>query len=249
VFEILDGAAVVAAGPEAGSESAGAGPQTGGAVGADSGSLVLHSVSAGYEGRAVLESLSAEFQPSRITAVIGPSGAGKSTLISLLLGFLPHTGRVELAGRSLRQSATGDDRLAWAGQRPGLLSGTVFENVALGSDAPSRALAQRALGLAAAHELDLDVELGVGGAGLSGGQAQRVAIARAIYRVLERGSLVLVLDEPSSALDTQTELRLLEGLRGLAQTERLIVIVVSHRTAVIDAADDVLAIAPLVAVA
>jgi ATP-binding cassette subfamily C protein CydD len=93
------------------------------------------------------------------------------------------------------------------------------------------------------------VELGVGGAGLSGGQAQRVAIARAIYRVLERGSLVLVLDEPSSALDTQTELRLLEGLRGLAQTKRLIVIVVSHRTAVIDAADDVLAIAPLVAVA
>jgi ATP-binding cassette subfamily C protein CydD len=251
VFEILDGAAVVAAGPESGpeSESAGAGPQTGGAVGADSGSLVLHSVSAGYEGRAVLESLSAEFQPSRITAVIGPSGAGKSTLISLLLGFLPHTGRVELAGQSLRQSATGGDRLAWAGQRPGLLSGTVFENVALGSDAPSRALAQRALGLAAAHELDLDVELRVGGTGLSGGQAQRVAIARAIYRVLERGSLVLVLDEPSSALDTQTELRLLEGLRGLAQTERVIVIVVSHRTAVIDAADDVLAIAPLVAVA
>jgi ATP-binding cassette subfamily C protein CydD len=209
---------------------------------------VLHSVGAGYEERPVLVSLSAEFQRSKITVVTGPSGAGKSTLISVLLGFLPHTGRVELDGQTLHRSGEGDDRLAWAAQRPGLLSGTVFENIALGSESPSRALAERALGLAAASELDLGLQLGVGGAGLSGGQAQRVAVARAIYRVLERGSRVLLLDEPSSALDTQTEQRLLEGLRGLASTERLIVIVVSHRAAVINEADDVLAIEPLVAV-
>ena len=97
---------------------------------------------------------------------------------------------------------------------------------------------------AAADELSPSTVLGVGGSGLSGGQAQRVAVARAVYRMLERDCPVLVLDEPTSALDDLTEARLVARLRELAAAGRT-VIVVSHRAAVIAAADAVIAVGEL----
>jgi len=128
--------------------------------------------------------------------------------------------------------------LAWAGQRPGLLAGTIADNVSLGEASVDPALVHRALGEAGAGELDPSTRLGVNGDGLSGGQAQRVAVARAIYRARLHGCRVLVLDEPSSALDPEAEKRLVTGLRSLA-TDGLIVIVVSHRPLLRDAADQV----------
>jgi ATP-binding cassette subfamily C protein CydD len=139
--------------------------------------------------------------------------------------------------------------IAWCGQRPGLLAGSVFENVTLGSRAPDRELAARALGVAAADELELDRMLGVAGAGVSGVQAQRISIARAVYRALERNSAVLVLDEPSSALDELSESRLVEGLRLLSETTTLTLIVVTHREAVARAADSILSLEPAAMVA
>jgi ATP-binding cassette subfamily C protein CydD len=126
--------------------------------------------------------------------------------------------------------------VAWAGQRPGLVAGTVRENVALGVDDPDDALVRRALALAAADGIDPDLLLGVGGQGLSGGQAQRIAVARAVHRALALDCPLVLLDEPSSALDAASELRLAAGIRALADQGRAVV-VVSHRGALVRSAD------------
>lgn len=187
--------------------------------------------------RLVVDRLTASFEPGTVNVIAGPSGAGKSTLLAAMLGFVPAEGEIALGdGQPLRRAD-----LAWAGQHPGLGSGSVADNIALGSalapGSPERArLLARSMRLAVASGIDPELELGVAGAGLSGGQAQRVALARAFYRWQELGTPVLLLDEPSSALDAETEARLLESLREVADAGA-IVIVVSHRQAVLAAAD------------
>jgi ATP-binding cassette subfamily C protein CydD len=184
---------------------------------------------------AVIDGFSADFTAGQLSVISGPSGVGKSTLVAALQGFAPFDGTIRLG-----DSVPGADRdwLAWAGQRPGLFSGSIRANVALGSALIDDDLVGTALAAAGAGDLDPCRELGVNGAGLSGGQAQRVAAARAIYRCLALDTPVLVLDEPSSALDTDAERALIRGLGGIADSGR-IVIVVSHRPAFLDAADRV----------
>jgi ATP-binding cassette subfamily C protein CydD len=203
-------------------------------------SLVLSDFAAGYDGRPVIGPIDAEFPAGTLTAVTGASGVGKSTLVAALLGFVGHEGRVTLDGREIASQAPGQDWISWCGQRAGLLAGSVFGNVTLGSREPDRDRAAHALAIAAASDIDPDRMLGVAGAGLSGGQAQRVAIARAVYRALERRSDVLVLDEPSSALDELTEARLVQGLRGLIGSTGMAIVVVTHREAIARAADGIL---------
>jgi ATP-binding cassette subfamily C protein CydD len=181
--------------------------------------------------------LSTVFLPGRLTVIRGASGAGKSSLIAALAGFVPFDGAISL-GRMAVTTGTARPWLAWAGQRPGLLAGTIADNIALGESAADPALVRRSLRDAGAGDLDPETRLGVNGDGLSGGQAQRVAAARAIYRTRLHGCSVLVLDEPSSALDPEAELHLVSGLRGLA-AEGHIVIVVSHRPVLRGAADQV----------
>jgi len=185
----------------------------------------------------VIDDFSQDFAAGRLSVLSGPSGVGKSTLIGALQGFVPFDGALRLDGVLI---APGDPRtwLAWAGQRPGLFSGSVTTNVTLGSATVDGDLVTTALAWAGAGDLDPTLHLGVNGAGLSGGQAQRVAAARAIYRCLALDAPVLVLDEPSSALDTDAEDALIQGLATLAAQGR-IVIVVSHRPAFLTAADRV----------
>jgi ATP-binding cassette subfamily C protein CydD len=187
-----------------------------------------------YGDRVVLDDFHAIFAPGAVTAITGPSGVGKSTLVAAILGFVAVEGSVTLAGRPLER-----DGVAWSGQRPGLVAGTIGENVSLGSAAASESLVTRALELAGAAELNPSVRLGDEGSGLSGGQAQRVAIARAYYRALERNCPVIVLDEPTSALDEAAEARVITGLRAMAAEGRT-VLVVSHRASVIASAEYVL---------
>ncbi len=190
---------------------------------------------------AVVDGLSAEFEPGTVTVISGASGTGKSTVLSAMLGFVGYEGAV-MVGSENRPLALAD--IAWVAQSPALGSGTVADNITLGSSldrstARHRELLSRSLRLAAASSLDPQRELGVGGAGLSGGQAQRIAVARAFYRWQELETPVLLLDEPSSALDSETEALLISSLREVAATGT-IVIAVSHRRALIDAADQVL---------
>lgn len=212
---------------------------------AASGTLALTDVSVDYGSGPVLAAVSAEFRRGAVTVIAGPSGSGKSSLLAAVLGFAPHSGTIALDASPVLPSARERPWLAWTGQRPSLIVGSVADNVALGSTPPDAQRVRRALALAAAPEISPDLAVGVSGAGLSGGQAQRVGIARAIYRCLDRGCSVVLLDEPSSALDSRTEAALLDGLRLLADTGTAVVIV-SHRQAVIARADAVLAVEPLV---
>lgn len=191
----------------------------------------------------VVHGFSAVFEPSSVTVLVGASGAGKSTILAALLGFVPFDGEISIGdgvpGSSSRALCRED--ISWAGQSSGLVAGTIADNVALGSVSGGQERedrVRRSLDRAAAAGLSADLELGVGGAGLSGGQAQRVAIARAFYRRDESATPVLLLDEPSAALDADTEAALIESLKQAAR-EGSIVIVVSHRERVIGAADRV----------
>ncbi|WP_431221179.1 thiol reductant ABC exporter subunit CydD [Leifsonia xyli] len=204
---------------------------------AESEGLVFERVGVSYDGRAVVDGFSAAVPPGTLAVLRAPSGAGKSSLVAATLGFAPAEGRILADGRV--DAAGRRDAIAWAGQRPGLLAGTIAENVALGDGAPDRSRVEAALREAAASELDPDTPVGAGGSGLSGGQAQRVAVARALYRLRSRGCRVLILDEPTSALDAGTERELLRSLRAVA-AEGVAVLVVSHREAVAEAADAVL---------
>ncbi|MBP1300646.1 thiol reductant ABC exporter subunit CydD [Curtobacterium sp. 1310] len=169
--------------------------------------------------------------PGTVVALAGPSGSGKSSLIAAIRGVLAHDGTVTVPGPA---DATRADRTTWGDQRPRLVRGTVAENVALHTR-PDDHDVRRALG-----EAGLGVEpslpVGPGGAGLSGGQAQRVAVARALYRARRARTPLVLLDEPTSALDADAEQIVVDAVRSLA-ADGAVVVVASHRPAVLAAAD------------
>jgi ATP-binding cassette subfamily C protein CydD len=234
VFEILDSAPVAAA-------ASSVVP-----VSNRPGTLAVDDLTVRYGDRTVVDGLSVRFEPGVVTAIAGPSGAGKSSLVAAVLGFVPFTGTVSFDGRALEPEAA-RELVAWSGQRPSLMAGTVAENIALGSAPADERTLREAMRYAVAELIDPAQVLGVGGEGLSGGQAQRVSLARAFYRAIAGGQPVLILDEPTSALDAATEAELILGLKRFAATG-VAVVVVSHRTAVLDSADSVIELRPRVAV-
>ena len=210
--------------------------------------IALLDVTAGYPGAQVLDGFSARFRPGEITALVGPSGGGKSTVMHLLLRFLTaDSGRlllepkdgpadgVDLAAvdpRSWRQ------QVAWVPQQPALLPGTVADNIRLGRPGATDAevaVAAAGAGLAEQELPDgLQTAIGEGGSGVSAGQRRRIAVARALLRQ----SPVVLLDEPTAALDSRTELALLDTLGQLRDDGRTVV-VVAHRPALVAVADTV----------
>ncbi|MDR6907067.1 ATP-binding cassette subfamily C protein CydD [Agromyces sp. 3263] len=201
-------------------------------VGTDDRGLVIDDLRVRRGDRPVLDGFHLAVRPGEFVAVTGESGSGKSSLLAALLGFADAGGYVRLDGRRLDGDRSG---IAWAGQAPTLLAGSIAENVRLGDEDADRRLLGRALGLAGV-ELDPDRVLGPDGGGLSGGQAQRVATARAIHRLLARNGRLLLLDEPASAQDPDREAALGEHLRELARDGR-VVLVTTHRSALAEAAD------------
>jgi ATP-binding cassette subfamily C protein CydD len=177
--------------------------------------------------------------PGTITLIEGPSGSGKTSVLAALRGAVAFDGTATWGGVDVRALSPAD-WTAWAGQAPGLLQGTIAANVALGDPASDAARVREALAAACA-DLDPALELGVQGSGLSGGQAQRVAVARALYRHAADPRRVLLLDEPSSALDPETESRLWASLRERADAGATVVLV-SHRRSAHDIADRVVAL-------
>ncbi|KJL20407.1 ATP-binding/permease protein CydD [Microbacterium oxydans] len=178
--------------------------------------------------------------PGSITVIEGPSGSGKSSLLAALRGAVDFEGTASYGGKDLRGLAPAV-WLAWAGQAPGLTRGSVEANVALGDPEPDDGRVRAALDDACADGIDPALELGVQGAGLSGGQAQRVAVARALYRQASASGRVLALDEPSSALDPETEDRLWRSLRAKADAGATILLV-SHRRSAREIADQIVAL-------
>jgi len=182
-------------------------------------------------GRPIHEPVSFSLGAGDIIALVGPSGSGKSSFADALLGFTSYSGNLLLDGAGSSVVRKVSDVVAWAPQFPFLGMGTIADNVALGDETPDLALVEEALNLAAASQLDPETSLGVGGQGLSGGQAQRVALARAYYRALRKNTPFLLLDEVSSALDADTEHAVIAGIQSLA-SRGYGVLLVSHRQSV-----------------
>ncbi|MGJ9426070.1 thiol reductant ABC exporter subunit CydC [Nesterenkonia halotolerans] len=200
-------------------------------------SVSFRDVSFGYPGtdREVLSGVDLRIEPGEVAAVIGVSGSGKSTLASLLTRVWdPQQGQVQLAGTDIREVSLRSLRanITVVEQRPVLVSGTIRENLLLGSPAASEQeilAACRAAcleGDIAAMAEGLDTELGAEGARLSGGQAQRLALARGYLR----RSPVLILDEITSAQDPLTQA---EILRRMPKATNATVIMIAHRSAVL----------------
>ncbi|BDZ66240.1 thiol reductant ABC exporter subunit CydD [Agromyces mangrovi Wang et al. 2018] len=231
--------ALIDAPDEDGADAAASGPVAAGAASDDDVVLDLRGVSIAYDERAAVDGLDLVLRRGELVALGGPSGAGKSSVLGAVLGFVPHEGAISVGGRS--DAASRRDRLAWAGQEAVLLPGTVAENVALGDPEPHPEAVRRALREAATDDVAPEQPIGARGDGLSGGQTDRVAIARALHRLRARDLPLLLLDEPTAATDPEREAALVRTLRGLASEGRA-VLVVSHRPAVLEAADRVVRI-------
>ena len=191
----------------------------------------------------VLEDFSFDFTPGSRTAIVGTTGVGKSTLIRILLSFLnPRKGKVELyvAGQDpIAVSPSTRCNLVYVPQGNSLFSGTIRENLLMGNPEADDSQLESALRTAAADFVfglpaGLETQCFEAGGGLSEGQAQRIAIARALLRP---GS-VLLLDEFSSALDAETETKLLERLTTALPDHTMIFI--THREKVIEYCNSVL---------
>lgn len=170
--------------------------------------------------------------PGEIVALTGPSGVGKSSVLGALLGYVPHTGRVTLDGEPFR----GIPDVAWMGQQPQLNPGTVGDNIRLGDEDADPALAVAAA-VVAGLDIALDAVVDATGGGLSGGQVQRVALARAVHRLWARRLRVLLLDEPTAALDAAREGAVWRGLAALAATG-VAILVTTHRPVLAVDADE-----------
>ena len=209
--------------------------------------IILDRVSYAHRpGEPVLEAATLCFPRARLTALTGPSGTGKSTLLSLLVRLAdPQAGRIIIDGRDITELP-----LAWlramvtlVPQEPWLHDGTIAENIGYGRPGATsgqlREAAERAGVAAFADDLPAgyDTPVGEHGHRLSGGQQRRVAIARALLR----DSPVLLLDEPTTGLDPQTEARLITEL--LDVTAGKTVILVSHQPALIARADHIVHLA------
>lgn len=196
-----------------------------------------------------------EIPAGRTTVVTGASGCGKTTLLRMLAGALrPDTGELTITGGAGRiglaevDPACWRDRLAWAGQQPMLRAGTVLTN--LDADGLPETLVWQALSQVGADFVadlpgGLAARLGQDGAGLSQGQRQRLCLARVLLRA-RAGARLVLLDEPTAALDADTERRVLAGLeRGLAGCT---VVLVTHRAAPVGIADQLIVLdaAPVV---
>ncbi|MFI8349250.1 thiol reductant ABC exporter subunit CydD [Streptomyces sp. NPDC085596] len=209
-----------------------------------SGSMAFDSLTVRYPGRSAdaVTDVSFSVEPGETVALIGPSGAGKSTLLSVLLGFVrPTEGQVRIGGADLADLDLEEwrSRIAWVPQRPHLYAGTIAENVRLARpDADDTAVRQAMADAGALEFVDAlpagaDTVLGEDGAGLSAGQRQRLALARAF--LADRP--VLLLDEPTAALDGATEADVVEAVRRLAVGRTVLLVV--HRPALLEVADRV----------
>ncbi|GAA2064728.1 thiol reductant ABC exporter subunit CydD [Streptomyces albiaxialis] len=205
--------------------------------------IELDEVVVRHEGRSAdsLPRISLVVRPGETVALTGPSGAGKTTLLRVLLGFTrPAEGRIRVGGTPLASlsPASWHEQIAWVPQHPYLFAGTVAENVRLARPDADEEAVRRALRDAALGDVSPSLALGEGGAGLSAGQRQRVALARAF--LADRP--LLLLDEPTAALDGETEGAVLEAVRRLSAGRT--VVLVTHRPALLDAADRVVELAP-----
>jgi ATP-binding cassette subfamily C protein LapB len=211
------------------------------------GEVEFREVTFGYggQGEPALKVMSFHVKPGEHIVVIGRVGSGKTTLQKLMLGlFTPTEGAVLVDGVDLRQLDPADLRrnIGYVSQDSMLFYGTLRENIAIGAPyADDRAIVAAAevggmTEFVNRHPQGFDMMIGERGESLSGGQRQGVAIARAMLL----DPPILLLDEPTSAMDFSSEAQFKDRLREIAQRKTLII--VTHRTSLIDLADRIMVV-------
>lgn len=184
----------------------------------------LHFAHAGEQ--PLFDEFSFTVHPGEHVALLGASGAGKTTLLALMAGLLPaHAGEIRVGGTILDHASapTLRRRMAWMGQRPHVFTAPVADNITLGRPVEAGQAVTGALhlaGLGAVAQARPEVMLGDGGHGLSGGEAVRLALAR--VAVWPHADLLLV-DEPTAHLDSETATRVTDALLALARGKTMLV--------------------------
>ena len=201
----------------------------------------FENVSFSYGDKTVLHDINLAIQPGQLVALVGRTGSGKTSLANLLLRFYdPDQGAVLIGGTDLREVSSRELRsnIAVVSQETLLFNDTIRNNIALGRPGASEAEIEQAAKHAYAHDfitkdkaLGYDTPVGERGVNVSGGQRQRLAIARAILR----NAPILILDEATSSLDTESERIVQEALEKLMQGRTTICI--AHRLSTIQRAD------------
>ena len=193
--------------------------------------------------RDAVKGLSLQAKPGEMIALVGPSGSGKSTLINLIIGFLrPQSGSISIDGNDLSDFDLRTFRrsISVVPQESVLFEGSVRDNITYGLGAVSDKRVTEALSAANATEFVNELPEGVNtlvgerGARISGGQKQRLAIARALIR----DPRILILDEATSSLDSQSEREIQDALESLMKNRTTFV--VAHRLSTVQKADQIL---------
>jgi ATP-binding cassette, subfamily B, bacterial len=204
------------------------------------GGLRIENIGFRYGNRAVVRGLSLDIQPGEMIGLVGHSGSGKSTLVNLICRFYDVTdGRILLDGTDIRRFQVADYRqhIGLVLQEPFLFFGTIAENIAYGRLGATREEIVAAARAAHAHDFILrlpqgyDSLVGERGQGLSGGERQRISIARALLI----DPKILILDEATSAVDTETEKEIQKALDNLVKGRTTIAI--AHRLSTLRKAD------------
>ncbi|HLO96588.1 MAG TPA: ABC transporter ATP-binding protein, partial [Burkholderiaceae bacterium] len=205
-----------------------------------SGGLQIQDIGFRYGNRAVIRGLSLDIRPGEMIGLVGHSGSGKSTLVNLICRFYDVTeGSIRIDGTDLRRVTVADYRrhIGLVLQEPFLFFGTIAENIAYGKPDATREEIVAAARAAHAHEFILrlphgyDSLVGERGQGLSGGERQRISIARALLI----NPRLLILDEATSAVDTETEKEIQKALDNLVKGRTTIAI--AHRLSTLRKAD------------
>jgi ATP-binding cassette, subfamily B, bacterial MsbA len=193
----------------------------------------------------VLQAMSFVAQPGQVTALVGPSGGGKSTVLNLLLRFYEvGSGRVLVDSQNIAAVSRGSLRhqIAYVGQIVHLFRGTIRENIALGKLGASDAEIVAAAKAAHAHDFIMgfpsgyDTQVGEHGLQISGGQRQRISIARALIK----NAPIILLDEATASLDSESERHVQEAIAELCKGRTTLVI--AHRLSTIMHADTIMVV-------
>jgi ATP-binding cassette subfamily B protein len=213
-------------------------------VGRVSGQLSFAHVSFSYEENLpILDDINFDIKPGEMLALVGPTGVGKSTISSLIARFYePDQGTITMAGIDIQTMTLESLRtqLSLVLQDVFLFNGTILENISYGSEGAKKRDIIEAAKAACIHDYistlpdGYDTYIGERGVRLSGGQKQRISIARSILR----NSPILILDEATSAVDTETEREIQKAINHIAGTRTLIVI--AHRLSTIRRADKII---------
>jgi ABC-type multidrug transport system fused ATPase/permease subunit len=210
------------------------------------GEIEMKAVGFGYNpAQPILTDVSFHIQPGEFVGIVGPTGAGKSTVVSLVPRFYDAlTGTVAVDGVDVRDYSVKGlrDQIGYVLQDTVLFRGTIYDNIAFGNPKATREEVIAAAQMANADEfiskmpMGYETPVGERGATLSGGQRQRIGIAR----VMVRNSPILLLDEPTAALDSESERLVIDAMEKLMKGKT--VIAIAHRLMTIRDADKILVI-------